>query len=259
MKNQLKRKIKEGRTVLGTLVFIPSPAVIEVLGRAGFDFAVIDTEHTTISPYETAMIENMIRAAELSGITPIVRIPEPSKVMTQKVLDAGAQGVMVSGIKNKSDALKIVRDAKFPPRGERGCCSVTRPTGYSADYSEAYWEEANNEIMVIPLIETQEGVDNLEEILTVEGIDWVSFGPRDYTMSIGYTDVNNPKTLKASEHVTAVCKKHGVLVDQFVFPPYDVAVKQARDRGFNVLTAGIDLSILLGALRTISMALKNMK
>jgi 4-hydroxy-2-oxoheptanedioate aldolase len=256
IKNVVKEKIAKGETVLGTLVMIPSSAIVEIIGRSGFDFIVIDTEHAPIGTSDTLLLENMIRAAEVSGLTSLVRIPEPSKVMTQKVLDAGAMGVMISGIKTKADAEKIVSDAKYPTLGKRGCCSLMRPTGYSAEYNADYWDEANQNTMVVPLIETKEGVDNIYEILEVEGIDFISFGPRDYTMSIGQRDVNNPGTQQARERLLFACREKGVPLDRFVFPPYEKTIKQAKDDGFIILTAGADIGIMLQACRGITRSLE---
>lgn len=89
----IKEKIKDGEVILGSFVFIPSPTVMEIFGYSGFDFAIIDTEHAPLGSADTVGLENVVRAAEVSGITPLVRIPEQSRTMTQKVLDAGAMGM----------------------------------------------------------------------------------------------------------------------------------------------------------------------
>jgi len=245
MRNKFKDKIRDREVALGTLVFTPSPTIIELLGRAGFDFAIIDTEHAPMSPYDMTLIENMVRAAQISDIVPLVRIPKLSRVMTQKVLDAGAQGIMVSGIRTKDDAIQAVKNSKYPPEGNRGCCYLTRPAGYSAAYDEGYWALANQYTIVAPLLENKEAVDNIEEIVVVEGLDYISFGPRDFSMSLGYTNTNNPETIQAREHIEKICRNNNVPMDRFLYPPFDVSVKKAIEDGSRILIAGADVGLFV--------------
>ena len=254
--NRLKKKIGGKEVALGTFLFVPSPAVVEILGHAGFDFAIIDTEHAPMSPLDTTLLENLVRAAEVSGVTPLVRLPEASKIMTQKVLDAGAVGVVVPGIRTREDAEGVVRASRYPPEGERGCCSLTRPTGYSAKYTGGYWAEANRNAMVALLIENREAVENLEGILSVPGIDFIFFGPRDYSMSLGYADVNNPETLEARRKVEMICEKNGVPLARFLYPPFRESVRGAVEEGARILVAGADVSLLHWVCRDLVEALE---
>lgn len=251
IKNRLKEKIQEEKVVVGTFLFIPSPTVIEILGYSGFDFAIIDTEHSPTGSLDTVLLENIIRAAEVSGIAPLVRIPERSKIMTQKALDSGALGVVVPWIRNKEDAIQAVKDAKYPPDGHRGSCYLTRQTGYSAKFTPDYWSQANENTMVVPLIEDQIGVDNIEDIISVEGVDFIFFGARDYSMSSGYPSVDNPATRKTREHLKKVCKKHKMPLAHFLYPPFEVSVKKAINDGAKVLVSGGDNALLLHTCRTL--------
>jgi len=244
MENNLKEKIKAGEVVLGTFLFTPSPTVMEIIGYSGFDFAIIDTEHAPTGPFDTQTLENMVRAAELSGIVPLVRLPERSRVMTQKVLDAGAMGIVVPWIKTVEEAREAVGDAKYPTGGHRGACYLTRPTGYTSRFTEEYWSRANRDTLVVLMIEDQEGVDNLEEILSVEGIDFLFFGSRDYSMSSGYPTVNNPVTQSTLKKVNEACKAKGIPLAKFLYPPFEKTVKEAVADGFNVLVVGGDVSLL---------------
>jgi 2-keto-3-deoxy-L-rhamnonate aldolase RhmA len=242
--NKVKAKIRSGEVVLGTFLFIPSPTVMEILGYAGFDFVIIDTEHSPTGALDAVTLENLVRAAELSGTVPLVRLPEQSRVMTQKVLDAGAMGTVIPWIKTKQEAAEAVGDAKYPPEGHRGACYLTRPTAFTSAFTEDYWSDANRNTMVVPMVEDQEGVDNLDEILSVEGIDFMFFGSRDFSMSSGFPVVNNPVTNSTIKRVNEVCREKGIPLAKFLYPPFQESVRAAVDDGFNVLVVGGDVSLL---------------
>lgn len=250
-KNALKEKISSGDVAVGSFLFAPSPTVMEIFGYAGFDFVIIDAEHAPTGALDTVNLENIVRAGEVSGTTPLVRIPERSRVMTQKVLDAGALGVVVPMIQTRREAEEAVLDAKYPPLGHRGSCYLTRPTQFTAAFTQDYWAEANKNTMVIPLIESKMAVDNLEDILSVDGIDFLFFGARDYSMSLGYPTTENPETKRAIEHVNEVCERRGVPLARFLYPPYDRSVKQAIDEGFRILVVGGDVALLYQACRDV--------
>lgn len=245
MNNPLKDKIRNKEVALGTFLFSYSPTVMEIMGHAGFDFVIIDTEHGPTGPLDTRMLEQLIRAAEVSGTVPLVRIPERSKIMTQKVLDAGAKGIVVPWIQTKEDAEEAVKDAKYPPRGHRGSCFLTRPTGYSSKFTPDYWEQANDSILVVPLLENQEAVDNVEDILQIDGVDFIFFGGRDYSMSCGFAEVNNPQTKNARKHLIEKCKEYDVPMANFLYSPFDQSVKESVAQGAQILVAGGDVSLLL--------------
>jgi len=251
MKNRLKEKISSGKVVVGSFLFTPSPTVMEIFGYSGFDFAIIDTEHAPLGPLDAVGLENVIRAAEVSGIAPLVRIPERSRVTTQKVLDAGALGIVVPQIQSREDVEEAVMDAKYPPEGHRGSCYLTRPTHFTAAFTPSYWEEANTNTMVVPLIETKEAVDNLEEILSVRGVDFLFFGSRDYSMSFGHPTTDNPETQRAIKHVNETCAEKGVPLARFLYPPYKESVRQAIDEGFRILVVGGDVALLYEACREV--------
>jgi 4-hydroxy-2-oxoheptanedioate aldolase len=243
--NQFKERLKYKKVALGTFLFTYSPTVMEILGHSGFDFVIIDTEHGPTGPLDTITLEHIIRAAEVSGTVPLVRLPERSKVMTQKVLDAGAKGIVVPWVRTKEDAEAAVMDAKYPPEGHRGSCFLTRPTGYSSKFTPEYWEEANNGVIVAPLIEDQTGVDNLDEILQVDGVDFIFFGGRDYSMSCGFAQVNNPQTKSARQHIIDKCSEYDVPMANFLYSPFDESVKNSVAQGAQILVAGGDVSLLL--------------
>lgn len=181
IKNTLKRKLNEGKTTIGPFVGWPSPAMVENMGWMGFDFVVIDCEHGPMD-YETA--EHMIRAAELSGTTPILRIGLNEQQHIQRYLEAGAQGVMIPLINNAEDAKKVVDSVKYPPVGKRGAFSG-RSARFSLQPMAEYIKEANEETWVCLQIETPEGIENQDEIIATENADCIFLGPGDLSVNFG--------------------------------------------------------------------------
>lgn len=205
--NKLKAALKETRPVFGLLNSIPSPLVVEMLGYAGYDFVILDMEHVGVNP-ET--LENMIRAAECAGITPLVRVPSTAPDCIMRVLDCGAQGVVVPHVRNCSDAEQAVVAARYFPLGQRGITGG-RTTGFGAIDLPTYFERANREIMVVAMIEDQEGVNNIEEIVAVPGIDMVLEGAIDLSQSLGKpAQSQEPDVQHAIRHIADSCQQHAV-------------------------------------------------
>ena len=182
---RLKARIRAGETVLGAFVFIPSPAVVEILAEAGFDFVILDQEH---SPKNYETVENMIRAAEARGISVLVRVNrnEPNAIL--HALEAGADGVVVPFIRTAADVRDAVSAMHYPPRGTRGLCTQTRTARYGAlrtgfaDYAAARAEE----LVLIGLIEDPSGVRNIAEIVGVDqGLDVALIGRGDLAATMG--------------------------------------------------------------------------
>ena len=181
IKNTLKQKLNDGKTAIGSFVGLPSPAMVETMGWMGFDFVVIDCEHGPMD-YETA--ENMIRAAEVSGTTAIVRIGLNEQQHTQRYLEAGAAGVMIPLINNWQDAQKVADAVKYPPVGKRGAFAGRNAMFGLQDMAE-YIREANEETFISLQIETPEGIENADEIIAIENVDAIFLGPGDLSVNFG--------------------------------------------------------------------------
>lgn len=180
-RNQLLSKLRGGETVFGTFVYIGEPAVVEILGYAGLDFVLIDTEHSSIG-LET--MENMIRAAEVSGTTAVVRVPDNNPKSLLRVLEAGAGGIIVPHVFTAQEAADVVAAMKYPPQGRRGMGRQRTAMFGLADFDE-YLEWANTQIMVSIMVEDKEAVDRIEEIAAVPGLDMIFVGPGDMSASLG--------------------------------------------------------------------------
>jgi len=181
--NRTRQKLAVGTTTIGAFVAMDSPALVEVLGYCGFDFLVLDAEHGALDPHA---IENMTRAAELSGATAIVRVPENNPRILLRYLDVGPQGLLIPWCQSAAEARLAVQGTKYYPHGTRGLAGVRAAKYGIATPLPQYVIDANNETLVVVQIETVTAVEALPEILTVPGVDVFFIGPNDLSQSLGY-------------------------------------------------------------------------
>ena len=180
--NKLKKALYDGITCFGTFVCHNSPDIVEICGLAGFDFVVLDTEHGYMSPETTA---NLIRAAEVTGMTPIVRVSENSETVILRYLDVGTHGVQVPQINDAASARLAVQRAKYYPQE---CVGLHfRVPQLWASFYGGLFQTRNDKTMVIVHCENVIGLENLEEIASVEGVDIIFLGPFDLSQSLWYS------------------------------------------------------------------------
>ena len=188
--NKILENIKSNNTAVGLNININSPHLVEFFGSMGFDWVFIDCEHGSMSDSEA---ENMIRAAELYDMASVVRVAANEPYLILKMLDAGAKGIVVPHIDNKDEAIKARNAAKYPPLGLRGSNYGTgRNNKYGSliNDTEEYYKFANNNTILFALIESKEAVENIDEILSVDGIDATWLGPSDMALSMGLPGKN---------------------------------------------------------------------
>jgi len=176
----LKKKLQNKELTIGSWLSCGYNPICEIMCQSGFEWLVIDIEHTTIDFEST---QNLIQIIELSGITPLVRVGCNNEYIIKRVMDAGAYGVIVPMINSKEDAIKAVNAVKYPPNGTRGV-GLARAQKYGVGFQE-YKEWVENESIVIAQIEHIRGVENIDEILSVKGIDGFIIGPYDLSASLG--------------------------------------------------------------------------
>ena len=182
--NRMKRKLLASKPAFGVSIMIPSPHIVDIVGRLGFDWVLIDCEHGSIG---IESVELMAMAAETAGVTPIARPSVNSFEAIGQLMDRGVMGVQVPHVNTADDALRAVEAVKYHPLGERGLAAGTRSAsyGYSMSMSE-YAENANNETLVCVQLEEAEAVRNVDEIVQVSGVDVFFVGPSDLSQSLGY-------------------------------------------------------------------------
>lgn len=177
--NRLKEKLLAGEVVFGGFIDSPEPYMVEILGHAGFDFAIFDLEHSSMGVQEMGPL---ILAADAVRITPIVRIGEKNDNTISKILDLGAKGVLIPHVTGPEEAKRMVEMTKYPPAGIRPTCSVIRATQYTSAPFAQHVEQSNREILFFALIEDASAVDGIDQILDVPGIDVILPGPGIYRL-----------------------------------------------------------------------------
>ncbi len=238
----LKKKLAEGSMTIGSWITLGDYAATEIMAKAGFDWLVIDMEHSAI---ELERAQNLIRIIELSGCVPLVRVSENNANIIKRVMDAGSHGVIVPMVNNREDALRAVSAVKYPPRGTRGV-GLGRAQNYGLDF-EKYnrWQEKSS--VVIVQIEHIDAVNNLEEILEVEGVDGFMIGPYDLSASLGrpggfgHTDFK-----KALAKVTAVSRRIDKARGIHVVQPDSIEVDRRIKEGYNFIVFSFD-ALFLGS------------
>jgi 2-keto-3-deoxy-L-rhamnonate aldolase RhmA len=242
-----------GRWAVGFTVQMGSPEIVEAAGYAGYDFVWIDAEHGTL---DLSILVSMFRAAEAAGIASVVRVPDLTPSFITRVLDAGGNGIIGPHICTREDAEALVRAVKFAPAGGRGACPSTRATGHTAfDWTE-FRRFADQDTIVWALIEDAQGVENIDAIAAVPGLDAILFGPFDLSQSLGHGgDIRAPVVLAAREKVLASCQRAGVeLVSIVSWEPDGLAGAKARKA--RVLAKNSDRGLLMQGMKADLASLK---
>jgi 2-keto-3-deoxy-L-rhamnonate aldolase RhmA len=229
--NRVLAVLSKGETPLGMQMFTHSPELIEIVGYAGFDFVMIDMEHSRVN-IETLV--QCIRAAEVSGLAPLVRVTQNDPGLIRSALESGAQGIIVPHVKNAQEARRAIEALRYPPEGKCGICPSIRASYYSQDTFDEYMQHSNRETMFIPLLEDVEGIDNTEEIFALlkPGRDAAGLGLADISVSLvtrqgEKVDWQNPYLKEAFAKVKAISKRTGVPIMGMVWPKADLASARA--------------------------------
>jgi 4-hydroxy-2-oxoheptanedioate aldolase len=184
--NNVKRKWLNKEPVIGVISPSPDPSIAELIGLQGFDFYMIDGEHGALGPAEAI---NIVRACESVGVTPLARVRSLDAKLLLQFLDAGVMGIMMPGIMNAADACALVDAVRYPPIGNRGLGPIRAADYMMGSMSQAeYVSFANEQLLVLPMVEDIEAVEHLEDMAKVPGIDGFIVGPRDLAMSMGFYD-----------------------------------------------------------------------
>ena len=198
--NFIKNKLKKGIPVIGTWSVIPSPIVTDIIASTGIDFIIIDAEHGPISFSEA---QEMAIACESRGVSPIMRVGGVIEADILKALDIGMHGVQIPNVTNRGDVKSIINYSKYPPVGDRGFSPFTRAGNYSIENSKTHTSTSNANTLIGINIEGEEGINNLDQILSVDGLDIVFVGLFDLSKALGIPgDVDNPKVEKLLREVT---------------------------------------------------------
>lgn len=235
----IRKKLASGEASIGSWMQLPSSSVAEIMGASNFDWVAVDLEHGNFS---YSQITDICRALELGGTVPLARIADTSAATCKNLLDAGFAGLIAADIQDAAQIQQVVKDSCWPPAGTRGV-GFSRANLYGARF-ERYKEQAQMPL-IVPMIESSNGVENLNEILGVPGLDAVFVGPYDLSASLG--DVANFQSKIFEASMSAIfegCKKAAVPVGMHVVAP-DQDALQARIRdGYQFIAFSIDAVFL---------------
>ncbi len=245
--NKLRRKLAKSEPVYGTFMMGNDPAVGEILGYAGLDFVVVDREHSSNLLTEA---EHIFRAIEVSGAVPFMRVTvnEPSQIL--QALDCGARGIVIPQVNSAAEAKAAVKAARYYPQGERGVAGIVRAARYGflpfADYAAG----VNREVMVLTQVEHVDAVANLDEILTIEGLDGTFVGPADLSQSMGISgQFDNPVYRDMVAMIIKKTKLAGKVAGIFCFHAADA--KHWISVGADLVVIGADHMLISSAARTL--------
>lgn len=252
VKRAVKNFFQKGIS-FGSWITFTSTASAEIMAKAGFNWLAIDLEHSPISIERT---QELIQVVELSGCIPLVRLSSNDPVQIKRVMDAGAQGIIVPAIRTAEDVQQAVEATRYPPLGTRGV-GLSRAQDYGASFQE-YRNWINRNAIVIALIENQEAVENISDILEVKELTGIIIGPYDLSGSCGVPGkLKDPKVIKAEKKILGAAKKKNIPAGiHIVFP--DVRELKVRiKQGYRILAFGVDMTFLLRECSDAVLAIKS--
>lgn len=209
---RFKAALASDKGALGPFMITSDPAFVEAAGHAGYDFVLLDMEH---GPGTFENLQNLIRAANVAGVCPVVRVPRGTDIWIDRALDVGAGAVLVPQIDTAEQARAVVSAAKFSPVGTRGTCRFVRSAGYGAVPGAQYFSQAQ-ETAVIIQAEGKKAVENLDEILDVPGIDVIFVGPYDLSSSLGHVgEIDHPEVIACIQGIIEKANAKGVKLGCF--------------------------------------------
>lgn len=205
--NRVKQKLKAGETVWSSSLRLPEPGLCEVLGYAGWDFVLLDGEHGAL---DATTLDRLVQGCFAGGTTPIVRVLRPNDPeVVMHALDLGAQGILIPHCRTADDARRLVSAAMYPPRGNRGF-GPGRSTLWGRISGSDYVKIANEEVLLLALIEDPIGVENVEAI-AAEGLDGLWVGTGDLALGYGVgAERDHPLVMQAADRILAACQRHGI-------------------------------------------------
>lgn len=229
--NAVKDLLKSGKTIVGT-AGSPNPDVSAILADAGYDFLLFDTQH---SPVEIKQLGPAVQAMRGKKAAPFIRVSDNRVDQICFALDAGARGIVVPMINTKEEAAYMVRSCRYSPLGVRSNSSVRGEWGATKDY-RGYLDAVNEGLLICPMIETIQAMDNIEEILSVDGIDVLLVGPSDLSIELGVPlDYPSDTYQRALDKIAAACAKRGVVPGMYFIPP-GMDPNFYVDKGFKFFT-----------------------
>lgn len=252
--NQVKAKIKRGEPALGAWLSLPSVLSARIMARLGFDWLVIDMEHSAQNP---ALMADMVATiADAGTCAPFVRLPGHNVEWFKWALDAGAWGIVVPMVNTREEAQRVIEFAKYPPEGQRSIGGTFAPYGFGSTNWSEYAQIANGETLVAVQIESTHALEKLDDILSVPGIDVAFVGPNDLHAQLGLTpssDGAEPEFMAALARIQESARMHNVALG--IFSDDGEAATRRVTQGFQMISVTTDISgMIAGATRNLNRA-----
>ena len=244
--NPVRRKIAEGGVILCAMQRLPNPSATEIMAMSGIDMICIDNEHY---PFSVNTVERIARAAHIHGASVFMRVPGDDPARIAQMMDCGLQGIKVPHVESRAQAQAIVDAVKYAPMGTRGFCPITRAACYGNGMTpEEFARISNENTFVVPQIETKEGVEDIDRILSIPEVDWVPIGPSDLSASYGCPgSYDDPRVVSAIQTVREKSKALGKSGGVMCHSPQ--AIADAKAEGVTFLSLGSDQQILMNGLK----------
>jgi 4-hydroxy-2-oxoheptanedioate aldolase len=246
MEKNLINKIAQKGFVLGPFMKSSDPAFVEIAGYAGFDFVILDMEHGSV---HLQQMQNMIRAAEVSGVIAVMRLRDGMPETISQALDIGAHAIQIPQITTADEVRNIIEASKFYPNGNRGVCRFVRAAQYSGVSSDNYFENANKTQIIIQ-VEGLQAIENIESILQVNGFDILFIGPYDLSQSLGVPGkISHPKVISAMKNLIKKAKEAQKYIGVFIDTIDNAMIW--RDMGVHYLAYSVDVGIYFSACKSV--------
>jgi 2-keto-3-deoxy-L-rhamnonate aldolase RhmA len=248
-KKQLKARLQNGEVLIGSWITLGHSGIAEIMSRAGYDWIVVDLEHSVIS---MDMAGDLIRVIDLCGAAPLVRLTSNQPDQIKRVMDAGAHGIIVPMVNSVDEAKRAVAAVRYAPEGSRGV-GLARAQGYGIDFKDYFeWQKYNS--MVIVQIEHKDAINHLEAILTVPGVDGLIIGPYDLSCSMGIPGQFEHQKFKAAmDFILETGRRLSIPAGLHIVEPDEEFLAQAIQQGYRFIAYSVDMRILdIGARQGVS-------
>lgn len=253
MKN-LKKRLIQGETLIGCWLNLGSPLTAEIVGLAGFDWALIDLEHGAGTE---ADVLHQLQALEHTPIAPMIRIESFERQRIHRMLDLGAEGIMCPRINTVEEAAKFVSGLSYPPEGQRGVAKMVRATGFSKNF-DSYFKGMKDNIIGIVQVETPGILNHLDEIAAMDNVDVLFIGPADLSMALGiFGQFDHPLFKDAVKATVSAAEKAGKATGILLFNPDDFT--KYRETGIRFIACGADATFVVNGAHEMANKLKNLR